>query len=56
MAINEWGHAVLCVVLTVVDDTTLVIKSLVGEIKVGGHHSVMGKVLGGNPMGKHRVG
>ncbi len=36
MAVNEWGHAVLCAVLSVVDDTALVLKSVVSELKVRG--------------------
>ncbi|KAG1679299.1 hypothetical protein FOA52_009329 [Chlamydomonas sp. UWO 241] len=33
MAINEWGHAVLCTALTVIDDTSLVVKTIVAELK-----------------------
>jgi len=36
MADNEWGNAVVATVLSVVDDTALTGKSIVGEIKVGG--------------------
>jgi hypothetical protein len=35
MAVNEWGHAVLCTTLSVVDDTALVIKIIISELKVG---------------------
>ena len=34
MAVNEWGHAVLCTALSVVDDTALVSKTVVAELKV----------------------
>ena len=34
MALNEWGHAVLCTALSVIDDTALVAKSVVAELKV----------------------
>ena len=34
MAVNEWGHAVLCTALSVIDDTALVGKSIVSELKV----------------------
>ena len=35
MATNEWGFTVLCMALTVVDDTSLVSKVIVAELKVG---------------------
>lgn len=35
MAVNEWGHAVLCMTVSVIDDTSLVIKTVVAELKVG---------------------
>ena len=38
MAVNEWGHAVLCTALGVVDDTALVSKTIVSELKVGSIH------------------
>lgn len=34
MATNEWGYTVLCTALTVVDDTSLVSKVVVSELKV----------------------
>eukprot|EP00877_Chromochloris_zofingiensis_P001125 jgi/Chrzof1/11012/Cz05g20110.t1 len=34
MAENEWGNAVVCTALSVVDDTALVGKSILGELKV----------------------
>ena len=34
MAVNEWGHVVLCMALSVVDDTALVIKTIIAELKV----------------------
>jgi hypothetical protein len=33
-AINEWGHAVLANALSVVDDTSLLTKVIVAELKV----------------------
>lgn len=35
MATNEWAHTVLCTALSVVDDTALVAKNIVAELKVG---------------------
>ena len=34
MATNEWGYAVLCTVFSVVDDSALVVKTIVPELKV----------------------
>lgn len=34
MATNEWGHVVLCTALSVVDDTSLLNKVIVSELKV----------------------
>eukprot|EP00967_Tisochrysis_lutea_P036187 scaffold43528_cov24-Tisochrysis_lutea.AAC.2 len=34
MATNEWGYTVLCTALTVVDDTSLVSKVVIAELKV----------------------
>lgn len=34
LAVNEWGHVVLCMALAVVDDTALLGKMVVPEIKV----------------------
>jgi hypothetical protein len=31
---NEWGHAVVATALSVVDDTSLVSKTILGELKV----------------------
>jgi hypothetical protein len=35
MAENEWGSAVVATALTVVDDTALTGKTIIGDIKVG---------------------
>lgn len=32
---NEWGHAVVATALSVVDDTALTSKAILGELKVG---------------------
>lgn len=31
---NEWGHAVIATALSVVDDTSLTGKAVIGELKV----------------------
>lgn len=33
---NEWGHAVIATALSVVDDTALTGKAILGELKVPG--------------------
>lgn len=35
-ALNEWGHSVVCTALTHVDDTSMMSKTIVAELKVGG--------------------
>jgi hypothetical protein len=37
MAENEWGNAVVATALSVVDDTSLTGKAVVGDIKVRGY-------------------
>lgn len=37
MAVNEWGHTVLCAVVSVVDDTSLVSKVVCNELRVSFH-------------------
>ena len=48
MAANEWGHVVLCMALSCVDDTALLSKTLVPELKVS--------TLSGGPWNAYRPG
>lgn len=34
MAVNEWGHVVVSMALSVIDDTALVVKTIIAELKV----------------------